>query len=302
MSKQDRNTAFTIIIVLVVCTLSLVVVGASLWRIIGPGLEAALVFVGLKVKVSTSNYNFVVPARDEVAQNNPSPAPQPQPAPQPTPAPNPQPNPVPPPVSAGSDEDLSYVYPTLDPYAEPNPFKIVPANYSYNFPVPPRQETGEDSSLGIFQDAILTDAQLAGYGQGQGVNSDLFFEVPKIGIKSPVWQGLGSEALLKKGFWVYPGSHPLGQGEMVLLCHRRYFGPYDPRTCWNLDKIVVGDSMAIRKGQQTLNYTVISTAVVDPESAAVYTISDTENFLKIVTCTPLYSNAKRLVVVAKLVE
>lgn len=292
MSKQDRNTGFTIAIVLIVCTLSLIVVGASLWRIIEPGFNTAMQFFGFQVQLATVDYNFDVPPRQDTVVNPPAPEPLPQPAPNPTPQPQPQP------------ELVDTPTPTLDEYVYvlPQPPLIVPANYSYNFPVPTLAAANESISNG-FRDSILGDAQLAGYGQGGDVpQSNLTILIDKIGVKSPVLQGLGGDNLLDLGFWVYPGSYPIGEGEMVLLCHRRFFGPYDPRTCWNIDYMAIGDEITIRNPGSEAKYRVVSTSIVDDQDAAIYNISDTQNYLKIVTCHPLYSNEQRFVVLAELIS
>lgn len=65
-SKQDRNTALTISIVLVVCTVSLLAVGFSLWQLIFPGLSAIAEVLGTRAKMTTVNYNFAVPAKGSV--------------------------------------------------------------------------------------------------------------------------------------------------------------------------------------------------------------------------------------------
>lgn len=291
MSKQDRNTGFTIAIVLIVCTLSLIVVGASLWRIIEPGVNTALQFFGFQAQLATVNYNFEVPRRDIVVNPPVNPPPATPPATPPAQEPETPTEVIPPPPTI--DEEV---------FVLPQPPLVVPANYSYNFPVPTLAAAAENISNG-FRDSILNDAQLAGYGQGGDVpQSNLTIMIDKIGIKSPVLQGLGGDNLLDLGFWVYPGSYPIGQGEMILLCHRRFFGPYDPRTCWFIDSMTAGDEIVIRNESTEAKYRVISTSIVDDQDGGIYNISDNKNYLKIVTCHPLYSNEQRFVVLAELIN
>lgn len=267
MKKEDRNTAIIIIVVLVVCTVSLVAIGSSLWNIVSPGINAFFNFVGLNVRLATVDYNFQVPVGTGGGQSQ----------------------------SSTSSSTTSSSGSSVPP---PN---VVPANYSYNFPVPPLTDNGSAAVSGL-RDAILTDAQLAGYGTGTDTpTTELIVNIPKIKVTSPVLQGLGGDDLLDRGFWVYPSSKPIGQGELIILCHRRFFGPYDPRTCWNLDKLVPGDEVYLKgSADVTLTYKIIAVNELPGTDPTIYNASDTENYLKIVTCHPLYSDVNRLVVLAEL--
>ncbi len=60
LSKQDRNTALTIIIVLVVCTISLIAIGSFLWRLVAPGVENVGQVLGMRASSYNTNYNFEV--------------------------------------------------------------------------------------------------------------------------------------------------------------------------------------------------------------------------------------------------
>lgn len=276
MKREDRNTALIIIAVLIVCTISLVAIAGSLFNIFAPVVNGALEFVGWNVKLANVNYNFTVP---KLAANTTT---------------STSTTTTTPTVTTTSSAD-SILYTTN---------RIIPANYSYNFPIPPKPRDDSDPATVGFEDAILQDAELAGYGKGKDVVAlDMIIQIPKIHVNSPVVQGLGSKDLLHKGFWIYPSSKPIGQGEVIMLCHRRYFGPYDPRSCWNLDKLGKGDQIYLKAGKnKTLTYRVISTNVFDGGDETIYITSDSENYLKLVTCTPLYSSAQRLVVLAKLEE
>lgn len=177
--------------------------------------------------------------------------------------------------------------------------------YNYNFVVPASNLPKEDVEvLQSFPDAIVQDAVLAGYGQGEDANTqvNLQIRIPKIGVNSPVVQGLGADNLLEQGFWVHPGSFELGEGEVTMLCHRRFFGPYDPRSCWFLDEISKGDEILLDFYDTTLQYKVVGVNVFDGEDPLIYTFNEEKDYIKIVTCTPLYSNEQRLVVLAERAE
>lgn len=67
MKKDDRNTAIIVIMVLVVCTISLIAIAGSLWSIIAPGLNSTLSFIGFNVKLANANYNFQIPTIAELS-------------------------------------------------------------------------------------------------------------------------------------------------------------------------------------------------------------------------------------------
>lgn len=60
LSKQDRNTAITILIVLVICTVSLIAIGSFLWRLISPGVSNATQVLGLRASSLNTDYNFAI--------------------------------------------------------------------------------------------------------------------------------------------------------------------------------------------------------------------------------------------------
>jgi sortase (surface protein transpeptidase) len=67
MSKDDRNTAIIVAVVLVICTISLIVIGGYVWRLIAPGLTGSVGSVVVFVKVNNTNYNFPVPKKTAIS-------------------------------------------------------------------------------------------------------------------------------------------------------------------------------------------------------------------------------------------
>jgi LPXTG-site transpeptidase (sortase) family protein len=263
MNKSDKDNLILVALVLIVCTISLVAVGVSLWRLIGPGVSEFANVLGLSIKISNLNYNFNVPVAQIVEVTSSE-------------------------TSLSVESSSTSSTPT------------VPAlNYNFNIPEPVVQVASSTSTYG-FEDAILSDAELAGYGSGEVTYTELRIKIPKISVDSPIVQGLGGEGL-KQGFWVYPSSNQIGNGEMILLCHRRYFGPNDPRSCWYIDQVSEGDEIFVSKGDNTLKYSVVGTHSYSGSDSTIYTISD-DNYIKIVTCHPLGSSTERFVVLAKLVN
>lgn len=273
MSNNDRNTALIVTIVLIVCTISLIAVGSAVWQLIGPGVLGLLQAVGVNVRLATVDYNFAAPSA----------------------------------VVAVSTTTTSITTVTATSSSEPESTSSassqyeLPAGYTYNFPVPALPSTDVDVSDYGLESAILTDAQLAeaAAGGAEIPQVEMLLTIPKVGIKSSVFQGFGSEALLKKGFWIHTASGQIGKGEVIMLCHRRYFGPVDPRSCWNLDKLVKGDELTLQVGSSVLRYRIVGTSIYRGDDPSIYSTDNAGSYLKIVTCHPLYSNAERFVVLAE---
>ncbi len=265
MNKGDRDNLIIVLIVLVVCTISLVAMAVSVWRLIGPSVVQFTDVLGLSVKISNLDYNFNLPEVRVVET-----------------------------VSTSSEASKSVESSSTASSSSSEP------SFDYNFQIPePTVTTAASLEPYGFEDAILTDAEMAGYGSGEVAYTELRITIPKISVDSPIVQGLGGEGL-KQGFWVYPSSQ-IGEGEVILLCHRRYFGPNDPRSCWYIDQVSTGDEIFVNKGSETLKYSVVGTHSYPANDSTIYTVSE-DNYIKIVTCHPLGSSTERFVVLAKLVN
>lgn len=68
MKAQDRNTAITILVVLVVCTISLIAIGSFLWNLIAPGVAEFGQVLGAKVSTINNDSNFAVPSTEEAVE------------------------------------------------------------------------------------------------------------------------------------------------------------------------------------------------------------------------------------------
>lgn len=104
---------------------------------------------------------------------------------------------------------------------------------------------------------------------------------------------------LRKGLWRRPNtSTPDKGGNTVLVGHRLTYS--NPRgTLYNLDKIHVGDDLAIWWQGKRYRYSVTETKVVAPTEISVEAATKDAR-LTIYTCTPLWLPKDRLVVIAKL--
>ncbi len=110
---------------------------------------------------------------------------------------------------------------------------------------------------------------------------------------------------LRSGVIHYPGTaRPGQQGNVVITGHSSYF-PWDPGRFKDvfavLHDLQEGDKMLLYFNQQQYIYEVTSIKKVWPSELEVLKPS-TENKLTLITCTPLGTNLKRLVVEAKLIK
>ncbi len=315
MKKEDRNTFIIIAVVLIICIISLVVVFNIVWRIVKSPVKQSIDYVTAVVEGQpNTNYNFEVEDADDVEIE------EEQEVQASTSSKQPEDNYIVGKLVQKAKDKSKFEQSILDNAAEDKiiasatgrkyystggNYLIVSegAEYNYNFYVPAAPPSKENiQELQSIPDAIITDAQLAGYGSSQDQNAGsagFGIRIPKIGVDSPVVQGLGANDLLEQGFWVHPNSGQLGKGLVTMLCHRRYFGPYDPRSCWFLDRLEKGDEIQMGYEGKDLIYEVVGVNEYEGSNPLIYNFSETDDYIKIVTCTPLYSNQNRLVVLAK---
>jgi len=120
-------------------------------------------------------------------------------------------------------------------------------------------------------------------------------DIPKIGLKEIVVEGVGVEEL-KQGVGHYPGTKMPGEnGNAALAGHRTTYGhPFN-----RVDELGTGDPIMVTTRAGTFRYEVMEQRIVTPEEVSV--LDDTgDNRLTLTTCNPKYSAAQRLIVIAKL--
>jgi sortase A len=119
--------------------------------------------------------------------------------------------------------------------------------------------------------------------------------IPKIGLDQVVVEGVGT-AQLAVGPGHYPGTALPGQsGNAAVAGHRTTHG----RPFYDLNELVAGDQMTAVTVQGTFRYRVARSEVVAPNDVSVLAPSPVAE-LTLTTCTPRYTAARRLVVVAVL--
>ena len=131
----------------------------------------------------------------------------------------------------------------------------------------------------------------------------MVLRIPEIGLRQVVLEGVSS-ADLRRGPGHYPGTALPGQlGNVAIAGHRvTYGGPFR-----NLDRLLPGDEIDIDTRDRTYVYRVRSAQEATPSDIGVtLAVPDqpkqrpTQRLLTLTTCTPPYSTARRLIVLAEL--
>lgn len=122
-------------------------------------------------------------------------------------------------------------------------------------------------------------------------------EIDKIGVKLPLLYG-ASDKNLDKGAGLLQGTPAPGMaGNSAIAAHRnRAYGSMFNR----LDEVGKGDIVTVRDKNNTYQYEVYETLVVEPHETSVLNGSQDEKVLTLITCTPIDTATHRLIVKAKL--
>lgn len=117
-------------------------------------------------------------------------------------------------------------------------------------------------------------------------------EIPKINVSAAILEGTDDSAL-KYAVGHYPGTVQPGEtGNSVLLGHRNYLYGHFFR---KLDELEAGDSVVIKKDENTYTYVIYESFVVKPEDTWV--LDETlDSIITMITCTPIGTYTDRLVV------
>ncbi|MBS8266038.1 class D sortase [Mesobacillus boroniphilus] len=122
-------------------------------------------------------------------------------------------------------------------------------------------------------------------------------EIDKIGVKLPILNG-ASDANLDIGAGLLEGTPAPGMpGNSAIAAHRnRAYGSMFNR----LDEVNEGDTVTVSDKNNTYQYEVYETLVVEPHDTSVLNGSRDEKVLTLITCTPIDMATHRLIVKAKI--
>ncbi|MFO0703407.1 MAG: sortase [Patescibacteria group bacterium] len=124
--------------------------------------------------------------------------------------------------------------------------------------------------------------------------------IPKIGVDSPIVEGLGAEAL-NQGVWRRPQSSTPDKGGNTVLTGHRYLYASGPKTFYHLDKVSLGDKFLVFWQGKEYDYEVVDIFTVGPDQTEVEDQTN-EPLITMYTCTPLWNPTLRLVIRARLIN
>ena len=125
-----------------------------------------------------------------------------------------------------------------------------------------------------------------------------YIEIPKISVYLPIYHGTSEEVLQKGVGHIESTSLPIGgtSTHSVLTGHT---GLPSAELFTKIDELVVGDFFYIHVLDQLLTYVVYETKVILPDEIDELQITNGEDYITLVTCTPYGVNTHRLLVKAK---
>lgn len=121
--------------------------------------------------------------------------------------------------------------------------------------------------------------------------------IPSIQINEPIVESNTINAIKDGGTWRRPNtSTPAKDGNTVIVGHRFYGS--NVSTFYHLDKVKVGEKLAIYWEGKEILYEVTEVKIVDATQVEIEAPS-TEKKLTLYTCHPIWTAKQRLVVIAK---
>jgi len=145
---------------------------------------------------------------------------------------------------------------------------------------------------------------------GMDIGPDNTLFIPKIGVQAPIVYAKSRtqseiDKLLLDGVVHYFGTAEPGEkGNVFITGHSSYYWWSDGRfnTVFSiLDKLVVGDVIYINYGGRRYTYKVFDMKVVSPSDTSVLDQGNS-SILSLMTCTPVGTNYRRLIVLASQIE
>lgn len=118
-----------------------------------------------------------------------------------------------------------------------------------------------------------------------------YISIPAMDVKLPLYLGASSDNLRKGAAVLGQTSIPIGgrNTNSVIAAHRGYQGiPFFRE----IEKLKKGDKVKIRNPWETLTYTVVSTAVIDPHDHDAVMIREGQDMITLITCHPYRSHGK----------
>lgn len=122
-----------------------------------------------------------------------------------------------------------------------------------------------------------------------------YIEIPQIGVSLPVYHYTSEEVLAKGIGHLYGSSLPVG-GESTHAVLTGHCGLMNARLFTDLDKLKKGDRFTVNVFDEKLNYEIDQIKTVLPNELDDLAISEGEDYVTLMTCTPYGINSHRLLV------
>ena len=124
--------------------------------------------------------------------------------------------------------------------------------------------------------------------------------IPSISLNEPILESSNINVITNGGTWRRPSSATPKDNNNTVIVGHRYYGN-NISTFYNLDKVKVGQLLAVYWEGQEFLYEVTETKVVTPSTVDIEAPTS-ERQLTLYTCTPIWTARNRLVVIAKPVQ
>ncbi len=140
-------------------------------------------------------------------------------------------------------------------------------------------------------------AKTIGSSSTQAAPKDNRIVIPSIQIDESIQEGNGIWVIHDGGTWRRPNSaSPDTEGNTVIVGHRFYGNNIS--TFYHLDKVLVGQKLALYWEGKEYLYEVSETKVVEADAVEIEAPTSDKR-LTLYTCTPIWTAKQRLVVIAK---
>jgi sortase A len=124
--------------------------------------------------------------------------------------------------------------------------------------------------------------------------------IPSIQIDEQIVESPTINAISEGGTWRRPNTATPTQNDNTVIVGHRWYGN-DVSTFYHLDKVAIGDKLALYWEGQEIIYEVTETKIVEASAVEIEGPTD-EKQLTIYTCDPIWTAKNRLVVIAKPVD
>lgn len=121
--------------------------------------------------------------------------------------------------------------------------------------------------------------------------------IPSISVNEPIHEGTNIGVINDGGTWRRPNAANPTQDNNTVIVGHRFFGD-NVSTFYHLDKVLLGQKLALYWDGQEIIYEVTETKIVDATQIEIEAPT-AEKQLTVYTCHPIWTAKERLVVIAK---